>query len=179
MHHLCGTRQVPCHRGRERRCLLKGCERLFRPTHPQARYCSPGCQQAARRWRRQKASRRYRSSAGGQQRRREQQQRHRQRRNERAAAAVDAATASDTSATTRVGQRPADADQIFPQRMCDRPGCYALFAVKHEPSCQRFCSWLCRLALRRVLDREARYRQRRRPSWRRARWRSRARPRGP
>ena len=42
------------------------------------------------------------------------------------------------------------------------------FAVPHEHSCQRFCSVACRLALRRVLDREARYRQRRR-RWRRQR----------
>jgi hypothetical protein len=172
LQHVCGTRQETCHPCRERRCLLKGCERHFRPTHPQARYCSSGCRQAARRWRRRKASQRYRASAGGQERRREQQRRLRQRRREQAATTAE-------GAAERVGQRPAVSDEDFPQRLCDRPGCYVQFVVKHEWSCQRFCSVLCRLALRRVLDREARYRRRRRPGWRRTGWRSRARPRGP
>ena len=47
-----GARQG-ARRPRQRRCLLKGCEKPFRPTHPQARYCSPECRAAARRWRRQ------------------------------------------------------------------------------------------------------------------------------
>ena len=47
-----------------------------------------------------------------------------------------------------------------------------MFAVPPEGSCRRFCSVACRLALRRVLDREARYRQRRR-RWRRQRLRAR------
>ena len=44
-------------RPRQRQCLLKGCEKHFRPTHPQARYCSPECRAEARRWRRRRASR--------------------------------------------------------------------------------------------------------------------------
>jgi Xaa-Pro aminopeptidase len=43
---------------------------------------------------------------------------------------------------------------------------YVTFVVMDEDARQRFCSVACRLALRRVLDREARYRQRRR-RWRR------------
>jgi len=50
-----------------------------------------------------------------------------------------------------------------------------VFHVQHEHSSQRFCSVACRLALRRVLDREARYRQRRR-RWRRQRLNRRNRP---
>ena len=48
-----------------RRCLLKGCERWFLPRWPQARYCSPACQHAARRWRRWHASQRYRATTHG------------------------------------------------------------------------------------------------------------------
>jgi hypothetical protein len=160
-----GSVQACCH-GQRRRCLLKGCERWYWPSRPQSRYCSAACQQAARRWRRCQASRRWRATAQGQERRREQGRRYRQRRREQAATASAAASA-DASAE-REGQRPAMAGEDFCERMCDRPGCYAVFAVPPAQACRRFCSVACRLALRRVLDREARYRQRRR-RWRRER----------
>jgi hypothetical protein len=155
-HFVCqiGERPEGCHH-RPRRCLLKGCERLFWPRRPQARYCSAGCQQAARRWRRRQSSQRYRAGDSGRERRRDQARRYRQRLRERqtASAAVD---------LPREGQRPATGREDFSTRRCERPGCYEHFHVKHEPSCQRFCSIACRLALRRVLDRETRYRARRR-----------------
>ena len=56
----------PC----SRQCLLKGCERWFLPHHFQARYCSPACRMAARRWRRWYACQRYRATDHGKQRRR-------------------------------------------------------------------------------------------------------------
>ena len=62
-----------------RRCLLKGCERWFLPHRPQARYCSPACQKAARRWRRWHASQRYRATTNGKQHRRDQARRYRNR----------------------------------------------------------------------------------------------------
>jgi hypothetical protein len=148
---------------RARRCLLKGCERWFAPSHPQARYCSDGCRQAAQRWRRWQASQRYRASTRGQERRRQQQRRYRQRCRERRPEGHVLPTAA---APAGVGQRPASGSTNFSTRPCARPGCYELFVVQHECSAQRFCSIACRLALRRVLDREARYRQRRR-RWRR------------
>jgi len=149
-----GARPEGC-RHRPRRCLLKGCERLFWPRRPQARYCSEDCQQAARRWRRRQASQRYRASDSGRERRRGQARRYRQRLRERQTASADAEA-------PREGQRPAAASEKGSTRRCERPGCYEHFPVQHEPSCQRFCSVACRLALRRVLDREARYRARRR-----------------
>jgi hypothetical protein len=155
-------------RCRLRRCLLKGCERPFWPRRPQARYCSAACQEAARRWRRRQSSQRYRAREQGRERRRDQSQRYRQRCRERQAASADVEASGE-------GQRPAPASKDFPTRRCERPGCYEHFPVKHEPSCQRFCSVACRLALRRVLDREARYRERRRRS-RKARVTTRARP---
>ncbi len=146
---------------RPRRCLLKGCERLFRPQRPQTRYCSDECRQEARRWRRWQASQRYRASAGGRQRRRQQSQRYRQRVRERPTAAADADAA-------REGQRPGSRPEDLAMRPCARPGCYELCCRPHDHSCKRFCSLACRKALRRVLDREARYRARRR-RWRRQR----------
>ena len=168
--HVFPPGQESCRPRRARRCLLKDCERWFRPLRPQSRYCSGACAAAARRWRHVKASRRYRASAGGRACRCEQNRRYRQRRRQRTTnAPADAVVACE-------GQRPTSGGEDFCERMCDRPGCYVCFVVKHEYSCRRFCSVACRLALRRVLDREARYRQRRRHGSGGRSW---ARPRGP
>lgn len=168
-HHLSSLRQEARRPCRARRCLLKGCERWFTPTHPQSRYCSGACRAAARRWRRAQASRRYRASPAGRARRREQQQRYRQRRREQATASADVLAACE-------GQRPACPGEDFVECLCARPGCYVTFWVNPTRSCRRFCSLVCRRALRRVLDREARYRQRRRRWRRERRARSRLRP---
>ena len=143
-----GQRPEGCrHRQRRRRCLLKGCERLFWPRHWRSQYCSERCRQEARHWQRWRSSQRYRQSAKGQEQRREQARRYRQRERERQAASADAASAGE-------GQRLAPQREDFSGRPCDRPGCYELFSLPHEHTCKRFCSVACRLALRRVLDRE-------------------------
>ena len=64
---------------RRRACLLKGCERRFRPVHPLTRYCSQECREQARRWRAWKARHRYRQSEAGKQKRRAQSRRYRLR----------------------------------------------------------------------------------------------------
>jgi hypothetical protein len=143
-------------RHRRRRCLLKGCERLFWPRHWRSRFCSEACQQKARRWQRWHASQKYRATEAGRTHRQEQSRRHRQRRRERQAASADAEE-------PREGQRIPPSGEDFSGAPCHRPGCYELFTPPHEHSCQRFCSLECRLALRRVLDRESRYQARRRP----------------
>ena len=66
-------------RPRRRGCLLKGCERRFRPVHPLRRYCSEECREAARRWREWKARHRYRQSETGKQKRQAQSRRYRLR----------------------------------------------------------------------------------------------------
>jgi len=162
-----GERPEGC-RYRPGRCLLTGCARLFRPGRPQARYCSESCQAAARCWRRQRASQRFRQTEHGRERRREQPRRYRQRCRERERASADAVA-------KREGQRPACANEDLLTRRCERPGCYEHFVLPDEHDRKRFCSFACRLALRRVLDREARYRARRR-RMRRERGTRRARP---
>jgi hypothetical protein len=138
------------------------------PAYPQSRYCNAECRRAAERWRRVKASRRYRSSPAGREQRREQNRQYRQRRREKSPTAKDEQKA-------REGKRSACPCENFAEKMCDRPGCYIVFHVRHEHSSQKFCSVACRLALRRVLDRETRYRDRRR-RWRRQRLSRRSRP---
>ena len=132
---------------RRRSCLLKGCETSFRPVHPLARYCSGVCQQAARRWTRWRANRRYRRSQQGKASRREQCRRRRQR--------GCAPPASDS--TQREGYQEADAEKKI---SCARPGCYECFAEAPRSPLKKFCSHVCRRALRRVLEREARWRRR-------------------
>ncbi len=154
--------------GPRRRCLLKGCERLFLPCHWRSRFCSKACQQAVRRWQRWRANQKYRATEKGRGYRQEQSRRQRQRRRERQAASADIAP-------SREGERIQPGSKNSSDRPCHRPGCYTLFTPSHEHSCKRFCSVVCRLALRRVLDREARYRARRR-RLRRERVTRRARP---
>jgi hypothetical protein len=157
------------HHPRCRRCLLKGCERWFLPTRPQARYCSLVCQQAARHWRRWHASQRYRASTNGKERRRDQSQRYRVRRRQRPV--EEPSPVTDPPATTEPlpvtpvpceGQRPAEIPEQSFGSPCHRPGCYDCFLPSPRSPQQRFCSCSCRLALRRVQQRETRLQQRRR-----------------
>jgi hypothetical protein len=165
---------------RQRRCLLKGCERWYQPSRPQSRYCSEACREAARRWRRWQASRRWRATPQGQERRREQSRRYRQRRRERVVSVAGSAAGAAVSAAGVVaaceGQRPAVAGEDFAWRPCQRPGCYELFVPSARSPGQHFCSCLCRRALRRVLDREAHWRRRCRRRQRERRRRSRPPP---
>jgi hypothetical protein len=54
-----GRRKRPAHRPRTRPCLLKGCERPFRPRRARQRYCSQECRRAMERvWQRERRWRR-------------------------------------------------------------------------------------------------------------------------
>jgi hypothetical protein len=66
-------------RGRQRGCLLKGCEQRFSPRQARQRYCSEDCREEARKWSRWKAQQRYRATAAGQQKRNGQSRRYRER----------------------------------------------------------------------------------------------------
>jgi hypothetical protein len=156
-------------RGRRRQCLLKGCGQWFCAAYPQSRYCSDTCRQQARRWRRWQSSRRWRASEQGRDHRRQQAQRYRQRRVALVAARrtkpsqpAQPAEQQPGSIAEREGQRPATICQDWDGQPCQRPGCYVLFPVQARSPKQRFCCAACRRALRRVLDREAKWRRRRR-----------------
>ena len=165
-----------------RRCLLKDCERWFLPSWPQARYCSPACREAAGHWRSWHASQTYRATIQGKERRREQARRHRERERRRSALAEPAAPTLPIEPTLpvipaqitsesipiiaagiqSVGQRPAEILPEIRGLPCSRPGCYVLFAPSPRSPDQHFCSGSCRQALRRVRQREARLKRRRR-----------------
>ena len=78
-----GERKRPARRPRTRPCLLKGCERRFRPLRARDRYCSRECREAAGKWRRWKAQQRYRATAAGREKRNGQSRRYRERTRER------------------------------------------------------------------------------------------------
>lgn len=74
------SRIRPARRARTRRCLLKGCDRVYRPNHPLQRYCSEKCRREAKKWHRWKAQQKYRTTELGKTRRKEQCRRHRKAR---------------------------------------------------------------------------------------------------
>lgn len=131
-------------RPRHRMCLLKGCESVYRPQHPLARYCRAVCRAAARQWRKWKAQQRYRESPNGRQKRQAQCRRNRERRKAKESARKIAS--AGTARVIPIG--------FF---SCDRPGCYRVFKRTKRSPQQRFCSRACRLALERVLKRERRW----------------------
>ena len=83
--------RAPGRRPRTRCCLLKGCERRFRPRRAGERYCSDECRREARRWSRWKAQQSYRTTATGKDKRNDQSRRYRQRVRERSPAAPEEA----------------------------------------------------------------------------------------
>ena len=149
--HDCSSsrRQVPAH-CRARICLLKGCETWFSPPHPLSRYCSEACGQAARLWSRRLAAERYRASDKGKERRRQQSCRYRERACQRQEKPEMPPTVSEGH------QEETDSEKI----PCSRPGCYELFPPQRRSPLKKFCCALCREALRRVRQREARWQRR-------------------
>ena len=145
--------QAPFCCPRWRTCLLEGCGRRFLPCCGRGHYCSEACRDAAWRWSKRKAQQQYRASEKGRECRREQSRRWRKRRQEagRPLKNPPAERASGPS----VGHQQEAGEKIF----CDRPGCYARFDASARSPRQRFCSPLCRKALRSAWAREKRWRE--------------------
>jgi hypothetical protein len=237
-HHdcLCSVWQAGVRCGaRRRRCLLKGCPRVFSPLHPFSRYCSEACREAARIWSRRRSAADYRKTEAGREKRRQQSRRYRKRLRQRSiprlaeatplepsppggplAAPPQAAfatstrteptqpgmpqlqptpfepTSSEPTSSEPTSSEPAPSEPMPVERTpihlttrepspleltarqvccelceghhppgaekkfsCQRPGCYEQFVVSTRSPGQKFCSPLCRQALRCVLRREA------------------------
>ena len=144
----CRSRQCQI-RHRSRLCLLKGCGKTFRPTHPLTRYCSVECQEEARRWQCARARKRYRRTNSGRVHRREQHRRYRKRCKERAKSASGYLSPSEGDQNTRTQKN-----------FCSRPGCYQVVVLNKRSPLQKFCSKPCRCALQRVTQRERRWHER-------------------
>ena len=128
---------------------FEGVRAMVQPPSFFGAHCSKACSEAARRWTRWQAAQRYRASEKGKERRRQQSCRYRERVRQRRQAAQEPAAACE-------GHQEAASSEKIP---CSRPGCYELFAPERRSPLKKFCCALCRNALRRVRQREARWQQ--------------------
>lgn len=123
---------------RRRVCLLKGCDRRFRPAHrAQQRYCGVPCTEAARRHARRLPRARRRRA--------EQARRYRQRR----------AGRRELRGWTRRAQSEGPA-----RTLCARPGCLVTFRARRGNPARAYCGPGCRAAVHRQRDRAARWHER-------------------
>ena len=128
-----------------RTCLRKGCGRVFHAVRWNQRYCrSADCLREVQRWQATKRQRAYRQSPANRKRHAEAERRRRVRSSRQAA--------SDDSANGSAWSR----SKVNSKDFCNRPGCYEpLPAATRAPA--RYCGGECRLAVRRVLDRERKW----------------------
>ena len=136
---------------RQRKCLRKGCRRKYKPRRWNQRYCQDAeCLRLVRRWlaARRQAKRRQDDAA-----KTEHAEKQRARRR-RVTASPQAPKIPELAAA-----RGHAANILLATPLCDRPGC-------HEPPLKsgrnqaHYCCPTCRQALRRVLDRERKWRWR-------------------
>jgi hypothetical protein len=133
-------------------CLLKGCERSFQPKHPCCRYCSAACAEAAKKWRRWLADQKYRSTEQGKEARKDQSKRYRERRKEDP---PEMKEPEKPAPAERVGDTQ---EPLGKKSCCHRPGCHERFIPDPRAPHQKYCGPECARAMRRVLVREKRYR---------------------
>ena len=157
-----GRRRSRPRRLRPRLCLRKGCGQHYQPRRPNQRYCQdPECQRQLRRWQaaRRQARRRQDDAVKAQ---------HAQAQRARRQRAISSPQATKD---TKVAAARGHAARIFlATPLCDRPGCYQP-PLKLGRNQARYCCPACRQAVRRVLDRERKWRWRSTFQGRRARLR--------
>ena len=147
-----------------RTCHRRHCGRVFLPGQWNQRYCrEPDCLRELHRW---EAAKRQRQRRKNEMVRRQHADAERQRRTRKRAErrVREASGAQDESVSqTRIDgseSRAWSRSDKIPKNFCDRPGCYAPV----RPSCRvpaRYCGDECRQAVRRVLDRERKFKDRR------------------
>jgi len=154
-----GTRGRRAKRGRlgRRTCLRKGCGREFQTRRRNQLYCQdPECLREVRRWRAAKRQRRCRATAEGRRKHAQAEQERRQRRR------AEDKTSPINKSSPKGSQACAwSRRKSLPEIFCDRPGCYH----PRRSSCRvpaRYCSDACRQAMRRVQDRQRKYKRRNR-----------------
>ncbi len=140
-----------------RQCLRKGCGRTFVPRRWNQRYCrEPECLRLLRRWQAAKRQQRRRTRAEVRQRQAAAQRlrRHRQR----AEAGVRQAERSPPAAAAPARRAWSRCKKNL-HDFCDRPGCFEpRRPSRRAPAC--YCAGDCRPAVRRVQDRERKWKRR-------------------
>ena len=137
---------------RPRDCLRKGCGRVFQPARWNQRYCQQAeCTRQVRRWQAAKRQRAHRQSPAN-------RKRHAQAEANRRQARAAQPAGNDPVADKKTGgqDRAWSRSKEIPAEFCDRPGCYEpLPDDSRAPA--RYCGPACRLAMRRVRDRERKW----------------------
>ena len=148
-----------------RLCHRKGCNAVFVPRCWNQRYCREAeCLQELHRWQNAKRQqwRRRRADVRRQHAEAERQRRGRQREEARVRQAEQSCLASSSSLPKSSLKRCAwSRSKKNPGDFCDRPGCFEPLRI----SCRapaHYCSDECRQAMHRVLDRERKYKERKR-----------------
>ncbi len=134
-------------RPRPRICLRKGCGQRYTPRRWNQRYCQdPQCLREVRRWQSRQRQQRRRASPQG-------RQRHRQaERARRREAKISGQRPTKRSTDGARGHAGEESSHIF----CGRTGCYEPPRTSlRTPAC--YCSAACRMAVRRVRDRERKW----------------------
>ena len=133
-------------------CLRKGCGRKYQARRWNQRYCQdPECLRLLRRWQaaKRQAKRRQDEAAKSQH---AEAERVRRLRGQRISSSPQAPKPPE------IGAARGHAARIFsPPPLCDRPGCHEP-VMKSGRSQARYCCSACRQAVRRVVDRERKWR---------------------
>jgi len=134
-----------------RTCLRKDCGRRYQARHWRQRYCrKPDCLRELRRWQTAKRQRKRRATAEG-------RQKHAQAERERRRRKKSQATSPSTS--VRDGARGHAIKKIPAGPICDRPGCFEPPRTSiRVPT--KYCGDECCQAMRRVQDRERKWKSR-------------------
>ena len=136
-------------RPRQRKCLLKGCEQRFHPRNSRQRYCSPRCREEARTWSRWRAQQRYRATATG------------QAETQRPKPALPGTGPKPENRSARGGchGREGNHRQLFSGLVATGQAATKPSPQQRRSPLQHFCSHACRQALKRVRQRERRWKQ--------------------
>jgi len=134
-----------------RTCLRKGCGRRYQASHWRQRYCrKPDCLRELRRWQATRRQRKRRATAKGRE-KHAQAERERRRRKK--------SQATSPSPSVRGEARGHAIKKIPGGPICDRPGCFEppRTSIRAPAS---YCGDACRQAMRRVRDRERKWKSR-------------------
>lgn len=147
-----------------RTCHRRHCGRVFQPRQWNQRYCrEPDCLRELHRWQAAKRQRHRRSHETVRQQHADAERQRRSRKREQRRARETAEETPVASPSARIDApdpRAWSRSKRLPQDFCDRPGCYD----RVRPSCRtraRYCGDECRRAVRRVADRERKFKNRR------------------